>query len=181
MAAWLNALRKRHAKQYASMHHELKEAQLFKERTEGYKSSVASDIQRKEREQKEEEERIAKEQAEKERIEMIENRRIEIRESLPEEPSKEAVDSMTIALRFPDGRAGQRRFTPDTPMSVVFNWVDSGFEMEREKVVLSTMNGQKSFTWEEVDGISLGDSGLGRMTGLRVTMKKVETKEEPSE
>jgi hypothetical protein len=181
MAAWLNALRKRHAKQYASMHHELKEAQLFKERTEGYKSSVASDIQRKEREQKEEEERIAKEQAEKERIEMIENRRIEIRESLPEEPSKEAVDSMTIALRFPDGRAGQRRFTPDTPMSVVFNWVDSGFEMEREKVVLSTMNGQKSFTWEEVDGISLGDSGLGRMTGLRVTIKKVETKEEPSE
>ena len=65
MAAWLNALRKRHAKQYASMHHELKEAQLFKERTEGYKSSVVSDIQRKEREQKEEEERIAKEQAEK--------------------------------------------------------------------------------------------------------------------
>lgn len=180
MAAWLNALRKRHAKQYASMHHELKEAQLFKERTEGYKSSVVSDIQRKEREQKEEEERIAKEQAEKERVEMIANRRVELRESIPEEPSKEVAEVMTIALRFPDGRAGQRRFTPDTPMSVVFNWVDSGFELEREQVVLSTMNGQKSFTWEEVDDISLGDSGLGRMTGLRVTMKKVET-EEPSE
>lgn len=177
MAAWLNALRKRHAKQYASMHHELKEAQLFKERTEGYKSSVVSDVQRREREKIEEEERIAKEEAEKERAEIIERRRDELRASLPEEPGKEVADAMTIALRFPDGRAGQRRFTPNTPISVVFNWVDSSFEMEREQVVLTTMNGQKSFTWEEVDDMSLSDSGLGRMTGLRVTMKKAETEE----
>jgi hypothetical protein len=177
MAAWLNALRKRHAKQYASMHHELKEAQLFKERKEGYKSSVVSDVQRREREKIEEAERIAKVKAEKERVEMLATRREELRASLPEEPGKDVTDAMTIALRFPDGKAGQRRFTPDTPMSVVFNWVDSGFEMEREQVILTTMNGQKSFSWEEADGVTLGESGLSRMTGLRVTVKKAETDE----
>ena len=179
MAAWLNALRKRHAKQYASMHHELKEAQLFKERTEGYKRSVVSDVQRREREKIEEAERIAKEKAERERIEMLEKRREELRASLPQEPSKDATDAMTIALRFPDGRAGQRRFSPDTSVSVVFDWVDSGFEMERERIVLTTMNGQKSFSWEDAD-IPLAESGLGRMTGLRVTQKKTEMEEESS-
>lgn len=177
MAAWLNALRKRHAKQYASMHHVLKEAQLFKERTEGYKSSVMSDVQRRERERIEEEERMAKEAAEKERAEMVAKRREELRASMPEEPNKDVAGAITIALRFPDGRTGQRRFTPDTPLGVVFNWVDSGFEIEREQVVLTTMNGQKSFTWEEATDVPLADSGLGRMTGLRVTIKKVEKEE----
>ena len=174
MAAWLNALRKRHAKQYASMHHELKEAQLFTERKEGYKSSVITDTQRKERERIEEEERIAKEKEEKERAEMLAKRREELRASLPEEPGKDVAGVMTIALRFADGRSGQRRFPPDIPMSVVFNWVDSDFEMEREHVILTTMNGQKSFAWEEAGDIPLAESGLGRMTGLRVTVKKAE-------
>jgi len=133
---------------------------------------VVSDVERRKREKIEEEERIAKEKAENERAEMVERRREELRASLPEEPGKDVLDAFTIALRFPDGRAGQRRFTHDTPVSVVFNWVDSGFEMEREQVVLTTMNGQKSFTWEEAESMPLGDSGLGRMTGLRVTEKK---------
>lgn len=171
----MNALRKRHAKQFDSMHHQLKEAKLFKERKEGYKTSVVSDIQRKERERIEEEERIAKEKEEKERVEMLEKRRESLRLSLPDEPSKDVDGVTTIALRFPDGRSGQRRFLPDTPLSVVFNWVDSGFELEREQVILSTMNGQKSFIWEEVDDILLAESGLGRMTGLRVTVKKAQT------
>lgn len=160
------------------MQHDIKEAQLFKERTEGYKSSVASDVQRREREKIEEEERIAKEQAEKERVEMILKRREELRASLPNEPGPGVTDAMTVALRFPDGRAGQRRFTPDTPLGVVFDWVDSGYEIEREQVVLTTMNGQQSFIFEEAETIPLAESGLGRMTGLRVTMKKAETKEE---
>lgn len=176
MAAWLNALRKRYAKQYAAMHHELKEAQLFRERKEGYKSSVMSDVQRRERERIEEEERIAKEKAEKERAEMLERRREELRDSLPEEPGKDATNAMTIALRSADGRTGQRRFAPDTPLSVVFNWVDSLFGMEREIVLLTTMDGKKSFTWEEAEELSLAGSGLGKMTGLRVTEKKPEVK-----
>ena len=177
MAAWLNALRKRHAKQYAAMHHELKEAQLFKERKEGYKSSIVTDVQRRERERIEEEERIAKEKAEKERADMLARRREELRDSLPEEPGKDVTNAMTIALRFADGRTGQRRFAPDTPLSVVFNWVDSLFGMERELVILTTMDGKKSFTWEGAEEVSLAVSGLGRMTGLRVTEKKQEAKE----
>jgi hypothetical protein len=177
MAAWLNALRKRHAKQYAAMHHELNEAHLFQERKEGYKSSVMSDVQRRERERIEHEERIAKETEEKERAEMLKRRREELRESLPQEPGKDMTNAMTIALRFADGQTGQRRFTPDTPLSVVFNWVDAMFEMERERVILTTMDGKRSFTWEEAEKASLAGSGLGRMTGLRVTEKKPEEKD----
>lgn len=172
MAAWLNALRKRHAKVYAAMHHELKEAQLFKERKEGYKSSVISDVQRGEQERVEEEQRIAKEQAENERLEMMVRRREELRASLPDEPDTDEVDAMTIALRFPDGRVGQRRFTRNTRIGSVFNWVDSTFGMEREAVLLTTLNGQKSFSWDEAEGLTLGDSGLGKMTGLRVSETK---------
>jgi hypothetical protein len=177
MAAWLNALRKRHAKQYAAMHHELNEAQLFQERKEGYKSSVMSDVQRRERERIEQEERMAKEKEEKERAEMLKRRREELRHSLPQEPGKSITDAMTIALRFGDGRTGQRRFTLDTPLSVVFNWVDATFEMERERVILTTMDGKRSFTWDGIEEVLLAESGLGRMTGLRVTEKKPEEKE----
>jgi hypothetical protein len=176
MAAWLNALRKRHAKQYAAMHHELKEAQLFQERKEGYKSSVMSDVQRREQERIEQEERIAKEKEEKERAEMLKRRREELRELLPQEPGKDMANVMTIALRFADGRTGQRRFTPDTPLSMLFNWVDAMFEMEREIVILTTMDGKRSFTWEDAEEVSLTGSGLGQMTGLRVTVKKPEEK-----
>ena len=178
MAAWLNALRKRHAKQYNAMLHNLKEAQFYKERKEGYKSSVESDIIRQVKEKKDEEERLAKEEAEKERLAALEERRKELLENLPEEPPKEG--SMTIALRFSDGRAGQRRFTPETDMAEVFNWVDAVYKMERELVVLTTMNGKLSFEWDGIEGKTLQESGLGRMAGLRVMEKKVE-EQEPKE
>eukprot|EP00957_Ditylum_brightwellii_P026274 1987343-Ditylum_brightwellii.AAC.1 len=87
MAAWLNALRKRHAKQYATMQHELQELQYFQERKEGYKESIVGDTNREKREKQEEMERLAKEKAEKERIEMLQKRRKTLRENLPEEPS----------------------------------------------------------------------------------------------
>lgn len=174
MAAYLNALRKRHAKQYAAMHHDLKEARLYKERTQGYRSSVESDIQRREAEKRETEEQEAREKAELERLEALQQRREELRASLPSEPGKDIAEAMTVALRFVDGRSGQRRFLPDTPLHTVFNWVDATYEMEREVVVLTTMNGQKTFTWKENDATILRDSGLSRMTGLRVTEKKTD-------
>lgn len=163
------------------MHHELKEAQLFKERKEGYKSSVTSDVERRAQERVAEEQRIAKEQAEMERVELLRRRREELRASLPDEPGADEVDVMTIALRFPDGRAGQRRFTRDTTMNTVFNWVDSTFEMEREALLLTTLNGQKSFTWDGVKGLILADSGLGKMTGFRVSEIKPAIVEETAE
>jgi hypothetical protein len=73
-------------------------------------------------------------------------------------------------------------------MNVVFNWVDCTYKMEREKIVLSTMNGKNSFQYEGnpeeedgVSGVTLKSAGLPRMTGLRVTESKDEESEGHSE
>ena len=172
MTSWLDALRKRHAKQYNSMLTDLKEAQYFKERKEGYSESVKSDKERKRREKEEEAKRLAEEEEEKQRQEAIVKRRLELKESLPAE-EKASNKAKKIAVRFADGRSGQRVFSSDQPIRDVFNWVDAYYEMEREIVVLTTMNGKQSFVWneEEVDK-SLEDVGLGKSTGFRVTEKK---------
>lgn len=182
MAAWLNTLRKRHAKQFAAMQHDVRETRLLQERMEGYRSSMEDDRDRERREQEEEEARKAKERAERERRERLEQRRNELRASLPEEPGSDEPNVMTVALRFPDGRHGRRRFGDDTDMNVVFNWVDATFGMEREKIVLSTMNGRQNFTFREEDDegemITLKGAGLGRLTGFRVTEIKEESQGE---
>jgi hypothetical protein len=180
MAAWLNALRKRHAKQYSAMQTELKEVQYFQERKDGYRDSVQSDIERKEREKAEEAKRLAEEKAEKDRQETIEKRRKELKSSLPEEDT--SGEAKKIAIRFADGRSGQRRFSPDQPLSVVFNWVDAMYEIEREKVILTTMNGQNNFTWnDETNDKTLDEVGLGRTTGFRVAEKKEESSDNSEE
>ena len=181
MAAWLDALRKRHAKQFAIMQRQLKEAEFLKERRADYKSSVVSDTKRKEDEQRAEEERLALEAAEKAKQEALEKRREELKDGLPEEPAKDAADVMTIALRFADGRTGQRRFEASTALSTVFNWVDGYYAMEREKVTLTTMNGKLSFTWDDHNETTLKEAGLSRMTGLRVMEQKEEEEEKPKE
>jgi len=173
MAAWLNALRKRHAKQFAIMQLELREAQLHRERKEGYKDSVQSDRERERREREEEEQRKEIEKAERERREAIEQRREDLRASLPNEPTgAAAVNAKTIALRFADGRSAQRTFAPDTKIATLFDWVDAMFEMERETIQLTTLNGKQSFAWEDSDA-TLSGAKFGKMTGLRVTKKKV--------
>jgi len=171
MAAWLNALRKRHSKQYGTMQMELRELQIYKDRKEGYIDSMQSDKDRKQRERKEEQERAAKEKAEEEQREAIQERRKQLRESLPAEPGKDLVGAKTVALRLADGRSSQRRFAPDVAMSALFDWVDATFEVERESVTLTTMNGQQSFSWDKDSTETLEDAGLGRMVGLRVTVQ----------
>lgn len=166
------------------MQNELKEIQYFKERKEGYRDSVKNDVERKEREKEEEAKRLAEEKAEKERQEAIEKRRKELKSALPEEDT--SAKAKKIAVRFADGRSGQRRFSPDQPLSVVLSWVDAEYEIEREQVILTTMNGQKTFTWDdETNDKTLEELGLGKMTGLRVTEKQKEQSEnsetEPSQ
>ena len=180
MAAWLNALRKRHAKQYATMHTELKELELFHERKQGYKESVKADIEMKEKEEREAAERKAREEAEKKRAEEIRERREIIRDNLPEEPPKSDKDARTIALRLADGRSAQRRFAPDTSLETVFGWIDVTFEEEQENVTLTTMNGKLSFIWEDKD-TTLQESGLPKMAALRVTFNKNDATEEDSD
>ena len=119
---------------------------------------------------REAEEAAAREEAEKLRAEEMERRREELLGALPEEPPAGGPEVVTIALRFADGRTGQRRFDNSVGIDVVFNWVDAVYGIEREKIELSTMNGQKRFMYME-DGAekrALKDVGLGKMTGLRV-------------
>ena len=87
----------------------------------------------------------------------------------------------TLSLRHADGRSEKRRFAKETQLSVVFNWVDAKFQMERELVTLTTMNGKQSFSWDDAtEEKTLKEAGLGRMVGFRVFEKKVEeAKDEP--
>lgn len=170
MASWMNALRKRHSKQYQSMHTDLNELKLYQERKEGYIDSVQSDNERKLKEAQEEAERKAEEIKEAARQAEIDARRQELQQSLPEDV-KNGNNIKKIALRFSDGRSGQRGFASDQPLSVVFDWVDAMFEIERETVVLTTLNGKQTFSWNDDEmksGKTLEDAGLNKMTAFRV-------------
>jgi hypothetical protein len=175
MASWLNALRKRHKKQYANMQHEIKEMELFQERQRGYKKSILEDTTREVHEKEKEERKLQLEKERQEKELALQERRKELRENLPEEPSSASgqTNIVTIALRFTNGKKGQRRFLDDVKMEQLFNWVDAEFELERETVVLTTMNGSKSFDYDSVveKGLLLKDSGLGKMAALRVTIE----------
>ena len=151
--------------------------EYYKERMEGYSESVKSDKERQKQEAKEAAEQKAKEEAEAKRQAELEERRKELKESLPEDV-KSGSDVKKVSLRFADGRSGQRGFSSDQPLSMLFNWVDALFEMEREKVVLTSMNGKLTFSWdEETNDTKLADAGLGKMTAFRVS-EKVEDEEE---
>ena len=182
MAAWLNALRKRHAKQYTTMQTELREIELFQERKEGYKNSVKTDIESKKKEEREAAERKAREEAEKKRAEELRQRRVTLEENLPDEPDKSDATAKTVALRLADGRSAQRRFPADASLETVFGWVDVVFAIEQETVTLTTMNGKLSFCWDDRE-TTLEDSGLPKMAGLRVTVskKKSDDNEESSD
>ena len=162
------------------MQTELKELQLYQERKEGYIDSVQSDNERKLKEAQEEAERKAKEIKEAARQAEIDARRQELQQALPEDVKTGGDNVKKIALRFPDGRSGQRGFESDQPLSVVFNWVDAMFEIERETVVLTTLNGKQIFSWNnnsgsddeeqvDVNTTTLEDAGLTKMTAFRVS------------
>jgi UBX domain len=154
----------------------LKELRLHKDRRRGYEGSVQSDLERQERERREQIEAMEREKAALERQKATLERRQALQESLPEEPplSTPPSEVMTVALRFPDGKSAQRRFAPDAKLASVFNWVDATFGIERELVTLTTLNGQKRYEWDEDDNVemTLTEAGFGKMTGLRVTEQK---------
>jgi hypothetical protein len=176
MSAWLNALRKRHAKQFGTMQLELRETMFYKDRKEGYIDSMQSDKDKWERERKEKAEQVAKEKVEQAQRDALAKRREKIRASLPDEPGKDVEGVKTVALRLADGQSCQRRFAPDVTISTLFDWVDATFEIEREAVILTTMNGQNTFSWDS-SSQTLEEAGLGRLVGLRVSISKPETSE----
>ncbi len=179
LSSWLDSLRKRHGKQYTAMQTELREIAFMKECTKGYESSMKQDRERVEKEREEKERKLEEERLRKEKEEALKERRKSLLESLPEEPDSTGSGIITIALRFGDGRSGQRRFSSDSEMEAIFNWVDAIFEMERETVVLTTMNGQTSYLFEDTqEGGTLDDAGLGRLVAFRVSTKEVDDGDE---
>jgi ATPase subunit of ABC transporter with duplicated ATPase domains len=174
MASWLNSLRKRHGKQYLAMQTVLKELQYFKERKDGYQESKKSDKERQKREQEEAQRLLEEQQAEQERLDALEERRKQLLQSLPEEAT--GKDAKKIALRFADGRSAQRSFHPDQPLTDVFNWVDAMYEIERETVILTTMNGKQTLVWDD-HAKTLMDAGVDKNTGFRVSSQEGKAQE----
>lgn len=175
MMAWLNALRKRHAKQYASMQLELKELALMKERTQGYTSSIQSDLQRQQKEEQERQDEIKQQQLAQEHMEQTQQRRLQLKESLPDEPTTTGTDTITIALRFITTATTttsntKRKFDKEIhTLGDVFNWIDAIFEIERETISLTTLSNPRSFTYDEHEKMTLKDAGFSKMTALRVS------------
>jgi hypothetical protein len=116
--------------------------------------------------------RAQTEEAQKQRLQEILERSKELQDSLGEEPDKDEEGVVTVAVRFSDGGRGQRRFNGEDHVDQVFNWIDVAFEIERETFGLVTMNGKKSFTFGQQDGVSLKDTGMGKMFALRVIKKE---------
>jgi hypothetical protein len=186
MVSWMTSIRKRHVNEYKKMQNEQKELELYKNRQAGYKESLLTDKERLKNEAKEAAQQKAKDEAEAAYQAAIIERRKGLLLSLPEEPKGGGGPQQIkkIALRFADGRKAQRNFAPNTPLCEVFNWVDAMFEIEREKVVLTTQNGKQTFCWEETEegvsstnGRTLEELELTKMTAFRVTEKTMKEEE----
>ena len=177
MAAWMNALRKRHKAQYTKMQTNVRELELYKERQEGYQSSMVQDTENRQKEAelaaeaKRKAEEEAKHQAE------IEERRTRLEEELGEEVSKDTPNSKVLSIRMDSGESHRRRFPHDATIEMVLNWADVQCQVEREKVVLTALNGKQSFSWGDRRDATLEEVGLGKMTGFRLGFAKAAAQE----
>ena len=180
MAAWMNALRKRHKAQYTKMQTNVRELELYKERQEGYQSSMVQDTENRQKEAelaaeaKRKAEEEAKHQAE------IQERRARLEDELGGEVSKDTPNSKVLSIRMDSGESHRRRFPHDATIEMVLNWADVQCQVEREKVVLTTLNGKQSFSWDDRRDATLEEVGLGKMTGFRLGFAKAAA-EEPEE
>ena len=164
-------MRSRHLREYARLRHARTESRLMKERAEGYASSVQDDAMREagERARREEEER--ERERERLRIGRLEDRRAGLLAGLADEPPAGAAagGTVTIALRFattgggspptpPGGNVARRRFVArEATVNDVFDWIDAKFGYERERLVLTTMNGSRRFVYVDVDDDNVVD------------------------
>jgi hypothetical protein len=174
MVAWLQSIRQRCRNYYKQMNIELQENEYYKQRIEGYKGSIRTDVQRKHNEQIEKLEREYRIEQQRNHTERIQQRRLQLKELLVPEPPPVLAKSTsssklppivtTIALRFADGTimsslstttkpSDTRRFlTDETTLADVFNWIDVEYEVEREHIVLQSMkNDGTEYRWIEQD------------------------------
>ena len=202
---WLRTIRKLNKKYYFKLQKQIQEYQWEQERKHGYKSSIQSDVEAKQREMKQELERQRLVQQEEAKKEQLQQRRIQLLKALDRvtastsTPQTPAPTTTTIALRFSDGRSTssslvteqrqlQRTFNEKATIRDVFHWVDAVHEIPYETMTLQTMNGKRSFVYEDPNDeddtdensgssnkdldVLLHEAGLGKMIGLRVILHK---------
>ena len=193
MAAWMNALRKRHAARYVQMQKELQEIEWFQERKAGYHSSAKTDREEQERQEKEEALEKERQLQEEQRQAALLERRKRLEQDLPDEPEPSA-DVKTIALRLsaslttnttkgeiPAPERLKRRFSADTPLATIFDWVDVVLELERETVILTTLNGKQSFSWNNVEDKESTVATVGSSKMMAFWVKTQEEEKEDTE
>ena len=169
LALWLNSLSKRHKKHFAKLQ-KLRQEKIWQfERLEGYKSSQVTDTEQKIRL---EQERLQAQQ-EAERAQQHERDIQERRQTLKESLGPEATTGKTIALAH-DNRRYQRKFSNTASINDVFDWADVVLEMEREEIVLQSL--QEKFVYN--DARTLEEVGLKQMILFRVLERKPEPKRE---
>jgi hypothetical protein len=193
MATWLKKLRRRNYKIYAKLQHLVRESQQAQERVSNYQGSVVADQTKKQRQEQERLEKQNRERAQQQHMEKVQQRRVQLLAALPDEPPATTTSAVTtVALRFVSkGQTSQRRFDTSTTRLVdIFNWIDAVFELEREHIVLQTMNGQETYDWntcqsspdhsETLDDTAqsttptLLDMKWGKMVALRVRVAQVD-------
>ena len=212
---WLRTIRKKNKKYYYKLQKQIQEYRWEQERKHGYKSSIQSDIEMKQRAIQQELERQRLLQLKTEKNEQMQQRRIQLFKALdqvtvnasstPKATTTTPTTTTTIALRFADGRSHsissttekvellKRTFNEHATIRDVFHWIDAVHEIPYETITLQTMNGKRTFVYSnnnnnrnevetksddssDVDNDSLDvllhESGLGKMIGLRVIIKK---------
>lgn len=184
LSSFLSALRKRHSAQIRTMRTQLREAEFHAERRSNYAASLTSDTQRTADEAHARVEVTRRQEEEQRRLEAVEARRQESRESLGEEPAV-ADGVVTIALRFADGRSGQRRFRVGDDAALLFRWVEGHFDWDRERTAVTDMRGDHELVWTDCDGKtkSVGDYvGVDSTAlALRVSLTKEQEEEDGSQ
>jgi hypothetical protein len=127
----------------------MRESQQAQERVSNYQGSVLADQTKKQRQEQERLEKLNRERAQQQNMEKVRRRRVQLLAALPDEPPATNSAVTTVALRFiSNGQTSQRRFDASTTRLVdIFNWIDAVFEVEREHIVLQTMNGQETYDW----------------------------------
>ncbi|GMH80031.1 hypothetical protein TrST_g2829 [Triparma strigata] len=177
MVPWLKALRKRYGKIIKAMKVANDEENFAREREEGFVKSKKQDQKRKKEEEERKERKRREEAEEAERQLALKERRVQFLASLPIEPPA-GEGTTTLSVQY-GSKKEKRRWENSASVEDVFNWIDAEFDVEREKVKLSSANGAKSFLFEEDASTVLSSCGLPKMAGMRLEdIKMMDDKDE---
>jgi len=112
--------------------------------------------------------RRAAEEREGERAAELERRRRDKAGALPEEPEAGTPGCCVIRVRLPGGANEMRRFADASPLSAVYDWVDSLEQSEHLEYDLASSFPRKTFPRSESAAVTLAEAGLAPQAVLFV-------------